>query len=450
MSSKPATYRRQPLTIGSILVLVVLALVSHACGKKEPPQPPPSKIPSPISDLTVQQRGMELLLRMAYPTTTISGLPLETVQAVEVWEMKRIIPAFMGDAGTALEVPLEGTASELVGDTDESDSEETTDSTETPETTLVEDVAEVETEDPDEGLLFRVADAADEEPSKEDQIQVDPREFDLASQLSWRAEEDELQSAVLGDTVVARVPIEEITEVEDVHIFGARVYASDKLVSAASNLAKVLPREPPPPPKDLTVEPSQRGIRISWESPVDEEAVESEEDEATGEESLALEGFNIYRREADVREYGLPIFTAPETIDKYTDTAATFDRKYIYTVTSILSKEPLIESAIGAEYEVNYQDRFAPEAPSEVTALAERGQIRLLWEPSVSDDVVGYLVFRRDPGADFVSLGTDPIAGTEYLDRDLPGGRIYGYYVVAVDSADNQSDASDLVEARVP
>lgn len=446
MCCRPATKRRPRLTAGSIPALMALALVAAACGKKEPPQPPPSKIPSPISDLTVQQRGMELLLRMGYPVTTIGGLPLETVQAIEVWEMKRIIPAFVGDLDPTLEESLEGTdsdlttASELATDTNDSA---------TDDTTLVEDVAEVEPEDdPDEGLLFRLADASDEdEPPKEDQIQVDPREFDLVSRLSWRAEEDELQSAVLGDTVVARVSIEEITDVEEVHIFGARVYASDKLVSAASNLAKVLPRQPPPPPNDLSVEPSQRGIKISWESPVEEDSAEGEDED---DESLVPEGFNIYRRESDVREYGLPIFTAPETIEKYTDTSAAFDRKYIYTVTTILSKEPLIESAIGAEYEVNYQDRFPPEAPSEVTALAERGQIRLLWEPSVSDDVVGYVVFRRDPGADFVKISPEPIAGTEYLDRDLPGGRIYGYYVAAIDSADNQSDASDVVEARVP
>ncbi|MEJ2084136.1 MAG: fibronectin type III domain-containing protein [Acidobacteriota bacterium] len=421
----------------SVAVLAMLVVASTGCGKKGPPKPPPSKIPNTITDLKVQQRGMEILLRMAYPTTTIGGLPLETVQAVDIWEMKRIIPAFTGGLETSLDEPVDESAADYVG---EPEAEET-------ETTLVEDVAEIESpEEEVEGLLFQVTseDVEDTEVAKEDQIEVDPREFELVSRLVWSAQDDELQSAVLGDTLVARIPIEALTEVEEIHVFGARVYASDKLVSATSNLVKLLPQEPLPPPEDLSVEPSQRGVKISWTSPAVEGSTDDEED------SLEPKGFNVYRREAEVRQYGLPIFTAPETVESYTDTTATFDRQYIYTVTTISSKVPLIESAIGAEYEVNYKDRFEPEPPRELTALPEQNQIRLLWELSTSEDVVGYRVFRQDPGGEFQEITTEPLAGSEYLDRNLPGGQTYGYYVVAVDGAENQSEASDTVEARVP
>lgn len=420
----------------SLIALLALAIVSIQCGKKGPPKPPPSKIPSPINDLKVQQRGMELVLRMGYPTTTIGGLPLETVQAIEVWEMKRIIPAFTDSP----ELSLEQTSAESASDYVEDSSDDT-------DTTLVEDVAEVEEpEDPDEGLLFRLAtdEVDDDEVSKEDQIEVDPREFELASRLSWSLREPDLGSAVLGDTVVARIPIGEITEVEEIHVFGARVYASDKLVSASSNLAKLLPRQPPPPPEELSVEPSQVGVKISWKSPGPDEVRAEEEDD------FEPEGFNVYRRDANVREYDVPIFTAPETIEKYTDTSASFDRRYIYTVTTILSKEPLIESAVGAEYEVNYQDRFEPEPPSEVTALPETNQVRMLWELSSSEDVVGYRVYRQDPGGEYSLITTEPVIGSEYLDQSLPGGQIYSYFIVAVDGAGNQSEASDATKVRVP
>jgi hypothetical protein len=419
-----------------VVTLLALATFSIQCGKKGPPKPPPSKIPSPITDLKVQQRGMEMVLRMGYPTTTIGGLPLETVEAVEVWEMKRIIPAFTDSP----ELSLEQTGDESASDYVDEGSDET-------DTTLVEDVAEIEEpEDPDEGLLFRMAtDEADEdEVPKEDQIEVDPREFELVSRLSWSIREPDLQSAILGDSLVARIPIEEITEVEEIHVFGARVYASDKLVSASSNLAKILPRQPPPPPEELSVEPSQVGIKISWQSPG------TGDESAEEEDAFEPEGFNVYRRNANVREYDEPLFTAPATVENYTDVSASFDRRYIYTVTTILSRDPLIESAVGAEYEVNYQDRFEPEPPSEITALPETNQVRLLWELSSSDDVAGYRIYRQDPGGEYLLITAEPVIGSEYLDQALPGGQIYSYFIVAVDGAGNQSEASDATEVRVP
>lgn len=422
-----------------LVALVALVSVSLQCGKKGPPKPPPSKIPSPINNLTVQQRGMELLLRMGYPTTTISGLPLETVQAVEVWEMKRIIPAFMG----APELMLEETSGDSAADFVKDELDES-------ETTLVEDVAETEeieeTEDPDEGLLFRMAtdETGEEEIPKEDQIDVDPREFELVARLSWSLREPELQSAVVGATLAARVAIEEITDLEEIHVFGARVYASDKLVSASSNLVKLLPRQPPPPPDNLSVEPSQLGIKIDWNTPA------SAETDGDGEVALETEGFNVYRRNANVRDYGLPIYTARDGVEQYMDTSASFGQRYIYTVTTILSLQPLIESGVGAEYEVNYQDRFEPEPPREVAALPETNQVRLLWELSTSEDVVGYRIYRQDPGGQHLLITPEPVVGSEYLDQGLPGGQLYGYFIVAVDGEQNQSKASDAVEVRVP
>ena len=253
-----------------------------------------------------------------------------------------------------------------------------------------------------------------------------------------------MQPPVIGDTLVGRVAIGEITEVEEIHVFGARVYASEKLVSASSNLVKLLPRKPPPPPDDLSVEPSQLGIKISWKTPTSSETGDD------GEGDPETEGFNVYRRNANVREYGLPLFTAPDDVEQYRDTSVLFDRRYIYTVTSILSKVPLIESAIGAEYEVNYEDRFKPEPPREVAALPETNQVRLLWELSSSEDVVGYRIYRQDPGGEFLLITPEPVIGSEYLDERLPGGQRYGYFIVAVDDAENQSEASDAVEVRVP
>ena len=85
-----------------------------------------------------------------------------------------------------------------------------------------------------------------------------------------------------------------------------------------------------------------------------------------------------------------------------------------------------------------------------MTALPATGQVRLLWEVSTSEDVAGYRVYRQDPGGEFLLVTPEAVAGSEYLDQELAGGQLYAYYIVAVDGADNPSDPSATVEARVP
>ena len=71
------------------VLLVTLAGGLAACGKEGPPLPPPSRAPAAGEDLTVHQRGRELILEMAYPRTTVSGLALGDLTAIEVWELER-------------------------------------------------------------------------------------------------------------------------------------------------------------------------------------------------------------------------------------------------------------------------------------------------------------------------------------------------------------------------
>jgi predicted small lipoprotein YifL len=81
---------------------LLVAILIPACGRKEPPQPPPSKTPAPLNDLQIQQRGPEILLQMSYPSITLSGLPIEDLEAIEIWKTIRIVPSF---AETEIELP---------------------------------------------------------------------------------------------------------------------------------------------------------------------------------------------------------------------------------------------------------------------------------------------------------------------------------------------------------
>jgi fibronectin type 3 domain-containing protein len=135
---------------------------------------------------------------------------------------------------------------------------------------------------------------------------------------------------------------------------------------------------------------------------------------------------------------------------EYLDRSAEFGERYIYAVTALGNENPVVESFFGGEREIDYADRFAPSPPTKLIALAETGRVRLLWDPSPQDDVVGYVVFRRQAGADFRRLTDEPIATVEYSDRSVESGGTYDYRVAAVDRVGNQSEPGNSVIARVP
>ena len=408
MSSSLLAARSLPgrLALWSLLLTSPLWL---ACGRKEPPRPPASKVPARITDLTVQQRGMEFLLTMTYPSTTMGGLPLEEIESVEIWEVVRVVSPLSGD-----EVILE----------DEEGIES--------EGEQIDEALEEEPEEEAPPSLFQLPAETPEDEQMEDLVTVDPRDFRQSAQLRWTLRDTELSSAVQGGTLLVRLPIEEIPEHDEVRVFAARTLSSRRLVSPFSNLATIGLREPPTPPSSVSVISSATGVELTWQ--------------ATGEGV----GYHVYRRDAMVRDYGPPLAKLSPDALSYKDRSAQFGNRYIYMVTVASSTAPLVESRIVTEHEIDYEDRFPPSAPENIVALAEEGRVRLLWELSPEDDVAGYRVFRQAPGEEYESITPELIIGSELLDRDVASGTTYLYFVTAVDGANNQSEASKTTTAQVP
>ncbi len=141
-----------------VFLLLVAALVP-ACGHKEPPKPPPSKIPAPISDLEILQRGQEVILTMSYPSVTLGGLPIDELEAMEIWRMSRILSTFV----EATEADMETEPTEAAGV-----------EVEEPE------IEEPETEEPEASLFSLPSTAAgedEEEEQKESLIEVKSQRF---------------------------------------------------------------------------------------------------------------------------------------------------------------------------------------------------------------------------------------------------------------------------------
>jgi len=403
-----------------LLLLFLAAALISACGRKEPPKPPPSRIPAPINDLDVQQRGQEVLLTMSYPSVTLGGLPIEELAAVQIWKTSRIISSFG-----------EPTESEV-----EADSMDPGDAEEVPATAETE---EPEVEEPETSLFSLSAGTEgdeEEEQAKESSVDVSGRDFAGTANPIWTLAGSQLDSGVIGDQLLIRIPLDDLIkgseEEEEIFVFGARSVIDKNRASPFSNLVKLFPRTPPAAPKDLVVEATLNGVQVDWE---------------TNDEAI---GYRVYRRNANIREYGEALYKAREDLGTYLDRTAIFGERYIYTVTGVGNLEPLVESTIAAEHEVDYKDRFPPATPTEVVALAETGRVRLLWQPSSSTDTEGYWIYRQDPGAGFAAVNTELVLGSEYLDRELASGLTYRYYILAVDAKGNQSEASEEIEVRVP
>jgi hypothetical protein len=353
---------RSRLSRVSAALLVVLAA---GCGKSGPPAPPLRMVPAPAQDLTVTQRGSQVLLELSYPKTTPGGVLLSGISALEVWDVSRLAPK------TGEPQPL------------------------------------------------------------------DPRQYVAAATLILKLAGPDLALVTAGDRLLVRLPAPEATaEAPVAHHYVVRTIGPRGDRSEVSNQAILVTQAPPPAPEELNATPKPEGIEITWRPP------------SRGGE--LVKGFNVYRRDSTAREYGKPLATIGPTETRYLDATATFGGSYIYAVTSVGHTAPLVESAIQAEREVRYLDRFPPPPPGDLVALAESGQVRLVWRSSPAADLAGYHVYRRDPDGAPRRLTTAPIAALEYTNGGLAPGRTFLYRVTAVDQAANESDPSAEVAATIP
>jgi hypothetical protein len=263
---------------------------------------------------------------------------------------------------------------------------------------------------------------------------MDPREFTAASTQRLKVEGVDLTTATSGDRVVLDLPLPEAAAgaAPQARYFAVRTIGKNGDQSELSNQVSLLPRATPPAPERFTATARTDGILVEW-APVE-----------------GAQGYNVYRRDAQERSHKRPLQSLAATDKSWLDTSAVFGKSYIYAVTALAQREPVIESAIGSEREVRYQDRFAPVPPVDLVALAETGRVRLVWRASDAEDLAGYIVYRKGPVGDFVRVTAQPVQGADYVDATVAAGETYSYRVTAIDQAGNESDPGAEVRAAVP
>lgn len=77
--------------------LLIAAVTLSACGKKGDPLPPVRLVPATTTQLTVAQRGREIVVAFPYPNSTAAGTALPGIDQVSLWQMTLTPP--LGPAG---------------------------------------------------------------------------------------------------------------------------------------------------------------------------------------------------------------------------------------------------------------------------------------------------------------------------------------------------------------
>lgn len=433
MSSDPVARRRARRAVLDACLLaaaVLLVVPLAACGKQGDPEPPLRHVPTATQGLVVSQRGHELLLQLPYPTTTTAGQALAGLERVEVYRLLRPVPE--GDLDL-----LEPDAAPVPAAAGSGEADERTDEGEPLEPASSELPAEVgvEAADVEAGAAGAGAPVGPDRATRRSQLlaSLDERELPAAELVRTFAGDD-LGAAVIGGDLVLRLPLEQpLPAAPAVHRYLVKTVGAGEEVSAFSNQAAIVPRTPPPAPRGLEAEARGEGIRLTWEPPDD-----------------GIVGYNVYRRLATSRWFENPVAVPTPERSTYLDRGAALGGTYVYAVTAVAQRQPLVESTVAEVQEVDYRDRFAPPVPERLVALAEEGRVRVVWEGSEAPDLAGYRVLRRR-GADgaFEPLTAEPQRGAEYVDAAVEPGATYTYRVVAVDEIGNESDPAEATtEAR--
>jgi hypothetical protein len=85
-----------------------------------------------------------------------------------------------------------------------------------------------------------------------------------------------------------------------------------------------------------------------------------------------------------------------------------------------------------------------------LTAIPAPGVVSLSWSANTEPDLLGYLVYRREPPAlNPVRLTEAPVQTTTFTDRAVRAGATYLYTVTAVDRSSHRNESAPSSEVVV-
>jgi len=377
-----------------LAAFVVLMAMSVSCGKRGDPQPPLPRGPRAVSDLAVEQEGLDAVLTFSYPDRLLTGLPLTDLAAVEIYRLVDPPPTLVSPPPASS------------GGTPRTD------------------------DAPGAAARRRAMSArATEEAFYKEAKKIDSLPLPALAQRTRGA--SIVYRDPLGPLLAAPKPPSQLGyAVVAVRRGGER--------SPLSNIATLAPDIPPGPPTILQVTSEEGRICLEWKEP---------DSDALGRRPAKVGGSFVYRRLLEEEDYGKPLNNKPIVGTSYVDVSPPYG-KLVYTVRATLAEKPKVEGPPGVEAGVDYRDVFPPAAPARLDALSEGKLVRLVWDPVAAADLAGYAVFRAEGSAPFARLTPDLIKESFFNDSTAQPGHRYRYVVRAVDTAGNQSPPSPEATAE--
>ena len=126
-------------------------------------------------------------------------------------------------------------------------------------------------------------------------------------------------------------------------------------------------------------------------------------------------------------------------------------------------KELLYEAvALSPQVRAEFLDVFPPAAPAGLAAVATApatgaqgtqaaASIDLSWQANTEADLGGYIVYRREEGADWQRVSpAQPVLAPAFHDAHVEPGRTYVYAVSALDQSGHESARSAEARETVP
>jgi hypothetical protein len=191
---------------------------------------------------------------------------------------------------------------------------------------------------------------------------------------------------------------------------------------------------------------TEQFLKLEWNSP---------KANVDGSTPVNILGYNVYRISSESDTPKL-LNSSPVTNTEYLDKLFVFEKEYSYFLraVSLGSNGEPIESLDSNIVKVIPKDTFPPSAPTAITIAAAPNTLSIFFAVNAEKDVVGYKIYRSlDPNLpknEWLLLTPETLKTNTFLDKTVEPGKIYYYYLTAVDTAGNPSLPSEVVTEIVP
>ena len=254
-----------------------------------------------------------------------------------------------------------------------------------------------------------------------------------------------------------RTAVDTLTYVDTLELAGqpTRLRYSVRYVNAAgqraafSNFLLIEPAARIAQPPTITgKELSADAVTINWSPPASN---------IDGSTPVNLLGYNVYRVEKSQTEVGqTPINTTLVAGTRYSDQSFRFSEEYNYVVRSVSlgTGGAQVESLNSNAIPVSPIDTFPPSPPVKPSIAPAPNRLSIFFPANPERDVAGYYIFRSTdpdlPKDRWTKITSTLLTRTTFQDELVESGKKYYYYIVAIDTAGNQSDPSETESETVP